>query len=442
MPDKHFLKSHWPWVAVAATVAALAGAFIAMLASMPPRSIVMATGPEGGTYYELGKRYRAVLAQSGVDVRLIPTAGTVENLALLLDARSKVSVALMQGGIASDDAASQLESLGTVFYEPYWLFSRREVDGLGTGDLRGRKISIGPEGSGTRALSLRLLARIGIDEENARLLSLSPLDAAQKLLAGDIDIDFQIAAWDSPVVQQLLHDDRVTISGYPRADALVALFPFLTKLILPHGAADLGKDKPPADVVLIGSKASLVVRNDLHPAIQYLLLNAASEIHSRASVFNHTNEFPSAEALDFPLSSEALRYYKSGPPLLHEYFPFWMAELMGKLAILLIPILGVFYPLMRLLPAAYDWAMKSKVSRAYGELRLLESATVHDRQNGNDASEIIVELDRLAEYVNRLKVPAAYAGLVYDLRTHIALVRDEARKRAGTTTQRATSAKQ
>src|SRR5215469_15925540 len=417
MSAKRFLQNHWPSIAIAVTAAVIAGASLVMLLTLPPRSIVMATGPEGGNYYELGERYRKVLADEGVQVRLLPTAGSAENLAMLRDPNSGVSVALMQGGVISEETASGLESLGTIFYEPYWWFRRSEIKEEGVASLRGRRISVGPEGSGTRALSLPMLARAGINGQNSELLSLSPRAAAEKLLAGDIDAAFLVASWQSPVVQQLLTDDRVVLSGYARADALVALYPFLTKLVVPRGVADLAKDKPPSDVTLIASKASLVVRDDLHPAIQYLLLNAASEIHGDASVFRRPNQFPAAEGVELPLSSEALRFYKSGPPFLHEYFTFWMAELIGRLAIVLIPIFGVLLPMAHFLPRIYNWAMRSRILRMYGELRLLEDSTARDP--ASDKQEMLMLLDRLEEQANHLKVPVAYANMLYELRAHI-----------------------
>ena len=431
MSLKHFAQNHWPSVAIAVTAAVVACATLVMLWNMPPRSIVMATGPQGGTYYEVGERYRAALAEAGVEVRLMPTAGSVENLTLLRDPKSGVSVALMQGGIVSAGSARGLESLGTVFYEPCWWFRRSEVEGTGVASLRGRRISIGPENSGTRAIVLELLTRVGINGQNSELLSLPGRATAEKLLASEIDVAFMVASWESPVVQQLLADDHIVLSGYPRADAFIAFYPFLSKLVVPRGAADLLKDKPPSDVTLIASKASLVVRKDLHPAIQYLLLNVATKIHSSASIFNRANEFPAAEEVDIPLSSEALRFYKSGLPILQEYFPFWMAELMGKVIILFIPIFGVLYPMIHFLPRVYDWTMRSKVLRMYGELRLLEDETSRAQYNGSeDKREMSARLDRLEEQVNHLNVPVAYASMLYELRAHIELVREGLRKHA------------
>jgi len=430
MPARDLLRNNWPAITITVTAAAIACAAFVMLLGMPPHVIVMATGPEGDAYYEVGKRYRAALARANVEVRLVPTAGSVENLALLRDPHSQVSVALIQGGIIGAENASGLESLGTLFYEPLWWLRKREIQEAGIDGLRGRKISIGPEGSGTRALTLELMKRTGSEQQIGELLALPPRPAGEKLLAGEIDVAFLTSSWDSPVVQQLLADQRIGLSGFPHADAFVALYPFLNKVVVPRGVFDLANDQPPTDEVLIATKASLIVRGDLHPAIQYLLLNAAAEIHSGPSIFNRANAFPAAEAIDIPLSSEALRFYKSGVPFLHDYFPFWMAALIGKLIILLIPILGVLYPMTRLLPRFYDWLMRSKVLRMYGELRLLEDEMANARGTGHDTREMVARLDRLEEEANHLRVPTAYASMIYGLRDHIGLVREGLKKRA------------
>jgi TRAP-type uncharacterized transport system substrate-binding protein len=415
------LRHNWPAIMITLTAAAIACAAIVMLRSMPPHLIVMATGPEGDAYHEVGERYRAALASANVEVQLVPTAGSVENLALLLNPHSGVGVGLIEGGIIGTGDTSGLESLGTVFYEPLWWFHKREIRAVGVDGLRGRKISIGPEGSGTRALALQLIKRTGMEGQFGQVLALAPRAAGDKLLPGEIDVAFIMTSWESPVVQQLLADERIGLSGFPHADAFVALYPYLNKVVVPRGVRDLAKDQPPTDVVLIATKASLVVRKDLHPAIQYLLLNAAVQIHSGPSIFHH----------DIPLSSEALRFYKSGLPFLHDYFPFWMAALIGKLIILLIPILAVLYPMTRFLPRLYDWVMRSKVLRMYGELRLLEDEMTTARGSGRDTREMIARLDRLEEQANHLRMPVAYVSMLYMLRNHIDLVREGLKKHAG-----------
>jgi len=428
MAIRDFLRNNWPAVATAVTTAAIVIAAIVILRTMPPRTIVMATGPEGGAYYEVGKRYRAVLARAGVEVRLVPTAGSLENLDLLHNPRSRVDVALIQGGTVSAQASAGLESLGTVFYEPLWMFHKREPGKTILDQLRGGKISVGPVGSGTRVLALELLKRNGIERPVGELLDLSPWAAGEKLVAGEIDAALILNSWESPTVQQLLADERVELTGFPRADAYVALYPFLTKLVLPRGVADLAKDLPPADVVLLAPKASLVVRKDLHSAIQYLLLDAAVQIHSAPDAFQRASQFPGAEAIEIPLSSEALQFYKTGRPFLHNYLPFWMATLAGKLIVLLIPILGLLYPLLRSLPPLYDWMIRTRILRIYGELKILEEEISAGRRAGRDLSDMNERLDRLEGRANLLRIPVAYASLLFMLINHIHLVRERLHK--------------
>ena len=376
-----------------------------------------------------GRRYRAALARANVDVQLVQTAGSVENRALLRDPHSGVSVALIEGGVGTEANSTELQSLGTVFYEPLWWFYKREIDGVGADGLRGRRVSIGPEGSGTRALALQL-TQLARTEGQYSALPLAPRAAADKLAAGQIDVAFMMTSWESPAVQQLLADERIALSGFPHADALVAIYPFLSKVVVPRGVTDIAKDRPPTDVALIATKASLVVRRDLHPAIQYLLLNAAAKIHSGPSIFNHPNQFPAAEPIDIPLSDEALRFYRSGPPFLNDYFPFWIAALMGKLAILLVPTLGVLYPMTRFLPRIYDWVMRSKVLRMYGELRVLEDEMTRAGGTAGATRELTARLDHLEKQANHLRMPVAYASMLYSRRDHIGLVRDALNKQA------------
>jgi TRAP transporter TAXI family solute receptor len=388
---------------------------------MPPHSIAMATGPEGGGYYEIGRQYQELLARSGVELRLVPTAGSLENLALLRDPKSGVDIALVQGGTIGK-AAGELESLGTLFYEPLWIFHRGGVEGTTLAALRGRKVSIGPVGSGSHALLLRLLKLNEIDQEVAELLGLPPQDAADRLLAGEIDAAALLASWDAPVVQQLITNDQVELLNLARADAYVALYPFLSKVTVPRGVGDLAKDLPPADVALFASKASLVVRKELHSAIQYLLLSTAMQIHSGVSMFHRAGRFPAAEGIELPLSREAVQFYKSGQPFLQHNLPFWMASLVGHLLVLIIPIIAVLYPMFRFLPGLYGWLMRRKVARLYGELRFLEDEITDG--GSTDRAQLTARLDRLEKQANQLRMPIVYESMMYLLRHHISIVRN------------------
>ena len=420
---------------IAAAVLVAAGLWVVVVAALrplPPRTVTMATGPEGGAYYEVGKRYRELLARDGIELRLLPTAGTLENMTQLRDPRSKVEVSFLHAGLTSQKESPGLESLGTIFYEPLWFFYRSAYKGKGLESLRGRKISIGPEGSETRALTLALLARNGIDQSFARLLSLTPREAADQLLANGIDAALMITSWDSPAVQRLLADKNIELANWPRTDAYIALYPFLSKVVVPAGVGDLAKNRPPSDTVLLALKTGLVVRQDLHPAIQYLLLDAAEKIHSGPGIFHKAGHFPSAEAIGLPLSDEARDFYKSGRPFLQRHLPFWLAVLIGRLLVLLIPVAGVIYPLLRFMPALYDLQMQRRIFRLYGELRFLEK-DLESRPGRESIDNLTARIDRIEEKANRVRVPVSYANMLYTLRMHVTLVRERLKKLDGST---------
>jgi TRAP transporter TAXI family solute receptor len=418
---------------IAAGAVALAALIwgILLLNPVPPRTVTMTTGGEGGAYHELGKRYREILARSGVKVRLLASEGGIENLRRLSDPRSGVSVGFVQGGATGDSDRKDLVSLGTVAYEPLWFFYRGRNPGRKLERLRGKRLSIGPEGSGTRDLAVRLLAANGIDRGVAQLLPLTAHDAGEQLLSGRIDAAVMVAGWESPVVRRLLASKDVELASFPRADAYTALNPFLSKVTVPAGVGDLARNRPPADAVLLAPKTSLVVRKDLHRSIQYLLLDAATQIHSGAGIFQKAGQFPAAEPGDLPLSDTAQQFHKTGRPFLQRYLPFWVAMFLWGLILLLIPVVGAFYPLFRVAPALYGWGMRRRIFRLYGELKFLEG-DLDRSDSGEEAGDLVEQLERLDGRANQLQVPLAYANLLYNLRRDIQLVRDRlAVRRAG-----------
>jgi TRAP transporter TAXI family solute receptor len=410
-------------VAVAVT-AATVWMVIAYGGLLPPRTLVMATGPAGGADQELGARYRDILARAGVELRLRQTAGAVENLALLRDPRSGVSVAFAEAGITSREESPDLASLGTVSFEPLWFFFRGQPRAAAAKALQGKCISIGPEGSGTRKLALRLLALNGVDEKSVVLLGLTPEQAAEALLRGEIDAAVMLTSWPSPAVQRVLTTDGIVLVTYPRADAYVALFPYLNKLVLPAGVVDLAKNIPPVDVTLLAVQGSLAVRKDLHPALQYILLEAAFEVHGGPGIFQRAGRFPAPEAIDLPLSDQAHHYYRSGRPFLYRYLPFWLSGMTERLLIVLIPLLAVAYPLARLLPQLYQWWMQHHLFTLYGELKLIETE-LGRRGAGESTDDLLSALDGLQQRTNRMFVTVSFAQRRYILKNHIQQAREQ-----------------
>jgi TRAP-type uncharacterized transport system substrate-binding protein len=423
----HRRRVAWALIALAVIVGAAVWLAFAFLKPTPPRVVTMATAAEGSISAELGMRYREILARDGVEVRLSPSAGAVAYVERLRDPKSGVSIAIIPGGITTRRDSPELVSLGTLFYEPLWIFSRGRTLMQRERLSRKLRISVGAEGSGSRAFSVEFLARLGIaDGRNASLLALPSKEAGEKLVRGEIDAAILLDAWESPLVRELLAARDVHLVDAPRADSWVALYPYLNKVVLPAGVADMARNVPPADVTLLAPKASLVVREDLHPAIQYLLLQAATQIHSGPGVFHKAGDFPAPESIDLPLSDQARQFYKTGPPFLQRHLPFWLAILIQQLLVLLIPILGLLYPLLRFAPAAFGWAMRRKILRLYAELKVLddELATRHPHR----LEDLTARLERLDEEVDHLWLPISFRPLVYQLRMHISLVRERLKR--------------
>ena len=416
-----YLQRFWRWFIFASVAVILLGAGIFTAETLPPRTIIMATGAEGGANYELGIRYREILAKAGVKLQLLPTTGSLENLVRLRDPQSGVGVGFIQGGTTTKKESPNLESLGTIFYEPLWLFYRSEI-GNNLQALRGRRVSIGPEGSGGRVLALDVAKRTKIDSIVGEILAFPPQVAAEKLITGDIDAAFIVTGWDSPVVQRLMTANGIELGSFQRADAFIAFYPFLNKLVLPAGVVDLLMNRPPADVVLLAPKASLAVRADLHPAIQHLLLSAAVQIHSQPGIFQRAGQFPAAESIDLPLSDEAQRFYKSGRPFLEEHLPFWLATLVERFLVVFLPIALLVYPVFKFLPQIYNWFMQSKIMRLYDEMRSIESELDAEGSGGNTTA-LNTRLDQLDQRANSLQMPTTYASTLYTLRSHLDLVR-------------------
>ncbi|KPK11456.1 MAG: hypothetical protein AMJ68_05775 [Acidithiobacillales bacterium SG8_45] len=417
--------------AVAATAAVLTVTLVLtifLFERIPPRTITISTGSEEGAYYVFATRYQEVLAQNGIKLNILVSEGVVENIERLQDTGSGVSAAFVQGGVINPRDAPGLVSLGAMFYEPVWVFYRGALLRRGEVWKKGARVSIGPPGSGTRKLSLELLNATGFNLDEMKLVDLSPQAAADAIQRGEIDMMTYVANWESPIPRRLLTAEGVSVLAFDRADAHVALRPYLNKVVLPEGTADLAMNRPPRDVVLLAPKASLVVRKDLHPALQYALLNAANQVHAIPGIFHSYVKFPSNDVVDLPLSVPADDYYKSGSPFLQRYMPFWVAVLVSQILILLLPILGVAYPLLRVLPALYTWGMRRRIFSLYGELKFLE-AGLETRDTRQSVYDLLAELDRLEKHVNHMKMPMEYSQPLYILRQHIAMVRTRIEER-------------
>lgn len=398
----------------------------------PPRKVVLATGVDQGAYAEFGRRYVQFLKQHGITVELRPTNGAAENLRLLRDAASGVDIAFVQGGAdererrPADEEEDSLVSLGSLFYEPVWIFYREDSakrllksDSLTSlAQLPGWKLNIGARGSGVPNLMRRLLEANKVDTASITLLREAQTPAVQGLLEGNIDAVTFASAPESVMVQMLLQTPGIKLFSFNQADAYSRRFAFLSPVTLPRGVVDLAADMPPADVHLIAPTATLVARQGTHPALIQLFVQAAQQIHGEAGWFQRKGDFPSIKGTERPVADEAQRFYAKGTPFLQQFMPFWLANLVDRMWVALLSIIAILIPLSRVLPPLYEFRIRSRVFRWYGRLRVVE-----DAQGKRPADELMKELDDIERSVEHVSVPLSYADELYALRSHIQMVR-------------------
>jgi TRAP-type uncharacterized transport system substrate-binding protein len=343
------------------------------LQPLPPKTLVIATGMEGGSYVAFGELYQRVLARDGVHVLLRKTSGAVENLRLLKDRSQPVEAGFIQGTVGAIDDSSNLASLGGVAYTPLWIFYKGNDAWEDLLQMRGKRIAIGPEGSGVRKFSLELLRAAGITGPPTEFFDLTYAEANQALLSGRVDAIMTFGAQDNRLISEMLSAKGVKLMSISQAEAYSRRFPDLSHVVLPRGVIDLEKRNPPSEVHLLSPTTNLIVRKDLHPALVYLLLKASVEIHGGGSWVNKAGEFPTLTKQDDPISEQARRFYKSGPSWLYSYLPFWAATFVERLTLILIPLGMIIVPLIGIMPWLYTWRNRSKYYPMYRELRKLET---------------------------------------------------------------------
>jgi TRAP transporter TAXI family solute receptor len=396
----------------------------------PPGRVVLATGPEGSAYAEFGRRYATELKRYGIEVVLRPSMGARDNLRLLREAKEQVDLAFVQGGSGDpargedEKAGDELVSLGAVNYEPVWIFRRGEPLRR-LSDLRGLRVNTGVRGSGTPGISRRLLEANFVDRDELKGESLAETPAVMALLEGRLDAAVLVSPPESPMVQMLLQTPDIHLYEYAHAEAYSRRFPYLVPVVLPRGVVDLSRDVPREDVTLIATTTALVTREDTHPALMQLFVQAAARIHGGPGWIARGGEFPNGRAGEYPLAKEAQRFYQSGPPLLQRYLPFSLANLVDRMWVALFSIVAVLIPLSRLLPPLYEFRVRSRIFRWYRNLRQIESSLEHKEAS---REELLATLDKLEHRAFAVTVPLSYADELYALRQHIALVRARLQK--------------
>lgn len=433
---RRFTSRHWTVLWIALTLLAIFSAWklVKVLSPAPPQHISMSTGVVDGAYHAHGLKYQAFLKANGIELELKPSSGSVENLKRLNE--GEVSVSFVQGGLGvlaqdqtTDGRDSSLRSLATIGLEPVWIFSHSLDLTEGLGPLIGKKVAVGVAGSGNHKVALELLAAYGVTDAQGtptgatQLITEGGMAAAEKLQAHALDAMIVIAAPQAAAVSRLLNDSALQLASLAQAEGLARRYPYFQTVSLKRGSVDPARKLPGQDIKLLATTANLVIREDLHPALAYLLLEAANQIHRPPGLLNRPGEFPSAQGTDFLLSAEAVRYFKEGRPFLQTYLPFWLANLVQRLVLVVLPLIAILLPLIKTIGPLRAWRQENRLYRRYGELKFLEQdiATRTLSAAEHDASHL--RLDGIEREIIGTRFPLDFADRVYTLRQHVDYVR-------------------
>jgi TRAP-type uncharacterized transport system substrate-binding protein len=391
-----------------------------------PTTIRFLSGPDESSYRRQAEKYKKIIESYGVKVVVLPSHGSLDNLKQLADPKVKADVGFVQGGLTDGMNVDHLMSLGSVFAQPLMVYYRNTQEPVERlSQLKGKRLAIGPEGSGARVLTMKLLKANEMDGPPTTLLELSGEDAAKELLAGKIDAAFLMGdSVTSSIMKLLRTNDAVEIANFRQADGYLRKFRFLSKLTLPEGAYDLGKNEPPRSLTLVGPTVELIARDTLHPALSDLLISAAREVHGGPGLFRNAGEYPAPLARDFPISHDAERYYKSGGQFLYKKLPFWLANLIDRLIVIVVPLLVILVPATKLAPALYKWLMRSRIYKWYGALLVVERAMLTNPTPEVQA-KLIERIGEIEKSVNDLKLPLSFADQLFVLRDHVRMVRQQ-----------------
>lgn len=388
----------------------------------PPAEFTLATGQPEGAYHRFGLQYQKLMAHHGIEVHLRSTAGTQENLALLSDPESGVDMAFVQSGVGEPSTFPHLVSLASLYPEPLWIFGLQAATPLQFSALEGQVLVGGSQGSGTRVLLGELLADNGLSTDDVTLSTLDATAGLDALLAGEVDWVFYVGGADAPVVKKAVSTPELAIVGLARAGALARRHAYLKLAPIPRGLLSLTRDQPDRNLDLVAPTANLASRDSFHPALIDLVLQTADKIHSDPTLLAEADQFPAATNLAFPLSSEAQRYFRSGPSLLQRFLPFWAATLIDRLVVMLVPLVALLLPLIKTMPPLYRWRIRRRIYRWYESLeaidRHLQPGVVCD-----DAQQLRERLNEIESEVKQVVTPLSYADKLYDLRQHLDLVR-------------------
>jgi len=395
----------------------------------PPSKVVMATAFKGASFEYYGRQYREIFARSHIDLQLRETAGAVENIKLLQDPNSGVQIAFTTGGISDAKHAPGVLSLGTVYNQPFWIFytANESIDRLS--QLKGKRIAVGPVGSATRYTAEQILGKGGVTSETATLLPFAGTAADKALTDGKVDAVWIIGVPEATAVQSFLRNPKVRLMNFPMVEAFARVFPGVIRMELPQGVIDIDRVIPASDVTLIGTTSKVLIRGDLHPEIVQLLLLTMKEVHEGADIFARSREFPNGTDTEYPVAQTAIDFYKDGPSFMQRHLPLWLSVHVQRAIAVLVTGIAISFPLFRFLPQLYNWVTRRRLFYWYGQLKALE-ASFEANPNDKHLLEKQLEIERIEDAVSHIRFPLTFSDQLYNLRSHIDIVRRKIAARA------------
>ena len=422
---------------IASRPAYLVTAFIVLIASIfltiwlllpgPPKTLTIATGFPDGLYHQFAKQLQVELAKEKIVLRIQNTGGSVDNLALMADSKSGVDLAIIQSGVGNPNQYPKLTALAGLFYEPLWVWYRSDAFIKDGGSLRqlsqlkGKKVSIGNEGSGTNMLSQAILKLNDIESTQLNLVSLSPDEAIKQLRQGGIDVAMIVLAGEAPLLKDFYQLPGIRLMDFDQAETYTRVLPYLNRVDIPRGLVSIAHDLPKQDIHVIAPTATLVAHSDINPATVSLLLGTTYDILRNYSRLQKPGEFPSSKGLDFPIDLDAEIFLKDGPSFFYRHLPFWGAVWLERVIKILIPLLIILLPIFTYLPVILNLSLKIRLGRLYKTLKTIEKRFAASK----NTDELLSGLNDLENRIERLNVSAIQSKELYDLRMHIALVRDQ-----------------
>jgi len=390
----------------------------------PPSKVVMATAFKGASFEYYGRQYQEIFARSHVVLELRETAGAVENLKLLQDRNAGVQIAFVTGGLSDAKHTLAVLSLGTVYDQPFWIFYSANLQLDQLSQLKGKRIAVGPVGSATRYMAEQVLGKGGVNSETAALLPFAGSAAERALKNGEVDAVWIVGVPEATAVQSFLRDPNVRPMNFPMADAFTRVFPDLSRMTLPQGTVDIERVIPSTDVQLIGTKAKVLIRSDVHPEIVQLLLRTMKEVHGGSDLFHRSGEYPNGSDSEYPVAATAIEFYKNGPSFMQRHLPLWLSVHVQRAIAVLVTGVAIGLPLLHFVPQTYNWMTRRRLFYWYAELRAVETS-FESATSYKQLVQKLAEIEHIEDSLGKIHFPLTFADQVYTLRGHIDIVRQK-----------------